>query len=529
MAVLSSPAAVVNIEPTSILVGAGDPNVQNSPGPTDIKSPQPLGTESIFSSTLSSSPVLVDVSGTTSSGGDNSGESADEVETESIFSSNEPVTDFLESSPWTNAEEPNMRDVTAEPSLIPLIGIDEKRPLATLVPKIFAGLQSAVGIDKGPVPEASILPVEMNSLDSSDTFSFMSSILSSNVGPSEQPSESIGLDEFEDLEGSAELKPSTLAEPSAEADTSFEPSIEPMATSEVEVDVTSTDPDQEPPRNGFTPFDGNLSVSLIVVHPPVVEVNMIAEEIRKNGNALIHPSVWVIDSTTPMHSVARSVIHIFLSNHQTDERSVDIGSFKLQMSAECSSTDGCSKQMKDFYDFVRQDGMNEALAARDIPNIKVYFDGDEIERAGPMDITRQSSVSVGIIAGVVIGAVALVSLSALGVVMFITRCGGSNELDEEEDADAERGVRNESFDFETRSVALRTEEGSFMISNFGSPRVTSELSPWVNEVRRLGRIDTGMSNNSFISIESSDIGEENRMMSVYRFDETTSCSSEMDY
>lgn len=264
-----------------------------------------------------------------------------------------------------------------------------------------------------------------------------------------------------------------------------------------------------------------LVVELFVNHPVNFSAEVLAEDIREISDEFIAPEVWTIQHIFRLAKFSKFASRRMLVR-QTEKDS-ERNSFEMALTAVCPSDTGCSEGMDDYLKFIRDESMDKALAAHDHGHVNVYVKGDKIvDRAGAVNSAAGAGLGVGVIAGIAVGAVALVSLLVLGVVFMVKRNGGRDE-----NYGAEGGYANDDEYDGNDSDQVSEEQGSFLISNFGgSFRNACGVIPCMNESSGRGSSPGELSSNSFISIDTAVTEEmQNNNMSEYRFDETTSSSS----
>lgn len=267
-----------------------------------------------------------------------------------------------------------------------------------------------------------------------------------------------------------------------------------------------------------------LLIELFVNFPTDFSADVLAEDIRDISNEFIAPEDWTIEHISPLSEFSKfSAQRVVLRQSKTESGKA---TFEMALAALCQSDAGCTEDMDNYRKFVRDESMDRALAVHDFGHVNVYVKGDKIfERADAANSAAGAGLGVGVIAGIAVGGVALVSLLVLGTVFMVKRNGGNDES-----YDAEGGYEDDDNYGDTHSgpTQMPEEQGSFLISNFGgSFRNASGMIPWMNESQ--GRRSSGpgeLSSNSFISIDTAASGElQNNNMSEYRFEETTSSSS----
>lgn len=284
----------------------------------------------------------------------------------------------------------------------------------------------------------------------------------------------------------------------------------------------SEEPDMYPSSGPET-----LVVELFVNHPVSFSADVLAEDIRQISNEFIVPEVWTILNIIPLSKFSKFTAtfdrRVLIRQSETNSGK---NTFEMALTAVCPSDAGCREEMDDYLKFVRDESMDKALVAHDYGHVNVYVKGDRIvDRADAVNSAAGAGLGVGVIAGIAVGAVALVSLLVLGVVFMVKRNGGRIESSDAEggyDDDDEYDERHNSDPYQ-----MPEEQGSFLISNFGGSFCNaSGMIPWMNEPSGRGNGPGELSSNSFISIDTAATEEiENNNMSEYRFDETTSSSS----
>ncbi|CAN8065512.1 unnamed protein product [Agarophyton chilense] len=271
---------------------------------------------------------------------------------------------------------------------------------------------------------------------------------------------------------------------------------------------------------------GLMSIALVVRHPPSFSAEELAEEIRLNSNEFITPDEWEIVSVFQLSQLSKFSTDIGIDSDVLRETSEDgFSSFELLMEAQCIAETDCVTKLDEVKDFIRDGHMDQTLAAHDFNRASVFLEGEMAERTNPMAAVGNSGLGTGVIAGIAVGGVAIISLIVLvAVVATNMRNNSSTNVSSEYDSDLE------FEDDVDPQQEFPLEQGSFMISNFGgTPRNSNAMIPWLNDSSSGSRSGTGQGYNSgsFISVDSLTPGDANRM-SQYRIEETTSSASGSD-
>lgn len=266
-----------------------------------------------------------------------------------------------------------------------------------------------------------------------------------------------------------------------------------------------------------------LSAVFIVKHPMQFSAKTLADEIRDISDEFVSPGMWTIDSVISHSKFSK---YSWAIGHQIDE--LETNTFEVLFSTYCLLKTGCGEKVSSLLKFVRSASMDKALATRDYGYVFVYVKGDPIlDRSGVFAQKHPSSLSIGVIAGITVGGIALVSLLVLGVV-FMVRGNGARK----DDYDAECGSDgvDSAYGQKQDPSQMLEERSSFTISQFGgSPRHTFTMNPWLNESGGRPGAREISSNSVEMTIDSA-ITEEVETVNLanYRFVETKSSSSGSD-
>lgn len=411
-----------------------------------------------------------------------------------------------------------------EDFLLPEASPEAPRPIGS----VFGSM-----LDSLPVVEMSPAPTSFaDETDDATTSSFalVDSLPSFHdtgiIGPMPLPTIDDSFLDMEDLEGLESLEPtpdafdvSGFLEPIGEA---LMVSNEPEVSGEPEMSEEPEASMEEILPSGEIELE---DIDLIVKHPDSLDPIIIAEEIRLSSNELTQSIQWdeaglFLVSNLSKFGSAISVVR------QADQ----INTFELNLQTTCLDPLRCDSESETYRGFIRDGKMDETLSARDLAGVNVFLKGDIVDRSTPpgLDITSSGGLSVGVIVGIAIGAVASVSLLVFGV-LFVTKRGHINGG--RRDPEQGRISSYHGAGGKYQSQHENEEEGSFMISYFGgSPRNTEALIPWMSNSSEGSANKRQRSATSFTTVDTAGSAEiATNYLTNYRFEETASSGSSSDF
>lgn len=266
----------------------------------------------------------------------------------------------------------------------------------------------------------------------------------------------------------------------------------------------------------------NLLVQLFVNHPNSFQFEELSEDIRDISNEFIEPEDWEVVHTIPLSKFSK-FSSLPTDVHQTETDS-ERNTFEIALRAICSSGSSCTGVIDSYHGFVRDMRMDKALAQHDFGQVNVFVKGDKMnERGDATNAEAGVGLGAGVIAGIAVGAIALVSVLLLGAVLVVKR---KRRYDRDFDGPDDFGDEVEHGYRQSNDQDPPPDE-SFLISNFGgSIPNASGMVPWTSNSDRSVSGPAALNADSFISVDTDASGESGGDHgSGYRFDETTSSSS----